>query len=235
MNFQQLHEQLRLELVRRISRGALSGSLLSRQTGLRTAHISNFLHSKRRLSLNALDSVLAAQSLTAEDLLSASREYLRSKKDLSQASRVPLVSDYVAMHEAQIREKSVSEMIPLPAEYLAHLQTRRTPGRRAWERFVAVRTDPTVTKSMMPAIRPHSILIIDRHYNSLTPYRPPAPNIYAVQHGAKLLFRYVAFQKNCLILRPHDIQYPVDLVELSAEESPGRFIVGRVCASIAEV
>src|ERR1700761_622624 len=133
MNFLQLHEQLRLELLRRISRGVLSGTLLARQTGLKAAHISNFLHRKRRLSLEALDRVLVAQSLTAEDLLSVSREHLRSKReDASQPSGVPLISQFVAMHEAQIRKSSVLELIQLPIGYLDHLRARRSPGRRSW-------------------------------------------------------------------------------------------------------
>jgi transcriptional regulator with XRE-family HTH domain len=236
MNFMQLHEQLRLELLRRISRGVLSGTLLARQTGLKAAHISNFLHRKRRLSLEALDRVLVAQSLTAEDLLSANRELLRSRREeATQPSGVPLVSQSVAMHEAQIRKSSILELVQLPFGYLDHLRARRLPGRRSWERFVAVRASYVQAEGMSPVIAPHAILIIDRHYNSLAPYRPPMPNIYAVQRGSVMLFRYVSLQNNSLVLRPHDIQHPIDLVELNTEESPGSFIIGRICVSIAEV
>jgi len=42
MNFTQMHERLRLELLRRIQRGTLSVSLLARQTGFGQAHLSNF-------------------------------------------------------------------------------------------------------------------------------------------------------------------------------------------------
>jgi len=234
MNFLQLHEQLRLELSRRIRRGVLTGTLLSHQTGLKTAHISNFLHRKRRLSLDALDRVLTVQSLTVQDLLSASHEHHRSKEDAPHPSAVPLVSQSVAMYEAEIRRTSVLELIQLPVGCLDHLRTRRSANRRSWERFVAVRASYAQAEAMMPAIAPHAILIIDRHYNSLLPYRAPAPNIYAVQHGAVMLFRYVSVQSSCLILRPHNLNHPVDLVE-SGEKSPGSFIVGRICVSLAEV
>src|SRR5580698_3427712 len=98
MNFSQLHEQLRLELLRRIARGVLSGTLLARQTGLRPAHISNFLHRKRRLSLDALDRVLSAQSITIEELLSpATRRDARSRgENAAQPHRIALVSQPVA-------------------------------------------------------------------------------------------------------------------------------------------
>ncbi len=74
MNFTQLHERLRMELQCRIDRGTLSVSLLSRQTGLGQAHLSNFLHCKRQLSLQALDRVLTAQHLAADDLLPVLRQ-----------------------------------------------------------------------------------------------------------------------------------------------------------------
>ena len=49
MKFLELHERLRLVTWRRIDQGVLSSSLLARQTGLAQAHISNFLHRRRRL------------------------------------------------------------------------------------------------------------------------------------------------------------------------------------------
>ena len=76
MNFTQMHERLRLEMLRRIQRGTASVSLLARQTGLGQSHLSNFLHCRRQLSLEALDRVLAAQHLTAADLLPAMRQAL---------------------------------------------------------------------------------------------------------------------------------------------------------------
>ena len=99
MNFSQLHEQLRLELLRRIERGVLTGTLLARQTGLKPAHISNFLHGRRNLSQSALDRVLAAQSFSIESLLPVAKEQnAQSKKsDPSLQFKVPLISQAMAM------------------------------------------------------------------------------------------------------------------------------------------
>src|SRR6202021_1624100 len=69
MNFQDLHELLRLELLRRIDRGVLTGSRLAQQAGFQQAHISNFLNKKRALSLEGLDRVLASQKLSIEHIL----------------------------------------------------------------------------------------------------------------------------------------------------------------------
>jgi len=237
MNFLQLHEQLRLELLRRIERGVLSGTLLARQTGLKSAHISNFLHSKRRLSLDALDRVLSAQSITIDELLPPSpRRNIRSgDENAAQSNRIVLVSQPAAMHEAQIRQSSILELIPLPPGYLDHLRTRRSQDRRSWDRFVAVRVSYAQAEAMAPAISPHAILVIDRHYNSMVSCHPPSPNIYAIRLGSALIFRYATLQRNNIILRPYKIEHPVDLIELKPEESPGGLIVGRVCVSLSEV
>lgn len=237
MNFSQLHEQLRLELLRRIERGVLSGTLLARQTGLKSAHISNFLHSKRRLSLDALDRVLSAQSITIDELLPPSpRRNIRSRdENAAQSNRIALVSQTAAMYEAQIRQSSILELIPLPPGYLDHLRTRRSQDRRSWDRFVAVRVSYAQAEAMAPAISPHAILVIDRHYNSMVSCHPPSPNIYAIQLGGALIFRYATLQRNNIILRPYKIEHPVDLIELKPEESPGSLIVGRVCVSLSEV
>ena len=54
MNFTQMHERLRLELLRRIQRGTVSVSLLARQTGLGQSHLSNFLRSRGTNSARAI-------------------------------------------------------------------------------------------------------------------------------------------------------------------------------------
>ena len=69
-----MHERLRLELLRRVQRGTVSVSLLGRQTGFGQAHLSNFLHSRRQLSLEAMDRILAAQHLTIADLLPSAQQ-----------------------------------------------------------------------------------------------------------------------------------------------------------------
>lgn len=226
-----------MELLRRIERGVLSGTLLARQTGLKPAHISNFLHRKRRLSLGALDRVLSTQSIAIEDLIARSpnRRPESQKQDAQSANNIALVSQSVAMYESQLRMSSVLELIHIPSGYLEHLRARRSPDRRTWERFVAVRANYLQAEVMIPAIVPHAILVIDRHYNSLVPYRPPMPSIYAMRRGSTLLFRYATLQGRSIILRTHKFEHPVELIEIKPEESPNSFIIGRICVCISEV
>src|ERR1700677_2991608 len=113
MNFTQMHERLRLELLRRIQRGSLSVSLLARQTGFGQPHLSNFLHSRRQLSLEALDRVLYTQHLTAADLLPV-LQLAGSFPLVDDESRIPIVSHAAALFEPNIRASVVQSMLHMP-------------------------------------------------------------------------------------------------------------------------
>lgn len=231
MNFSQLHERLRAELARRIDRGQLTGTLLARQTGLQPSHLSNFIRRKRSLSLSALDRVLAAQLLSLEDLLPDSS--MQSVFD--EASVVPLVSHETALHSPAINQSSVLDLIHLPAGALDQLRPRRTLSRREWQRFLAVRVTSVQARPMEPVLATGSIAVIDRHYNSLAPHHPARPNIYAVEANNILVFRYVSYEANRLVLRPRSIDSRVEILRLAPDEPPSSCIVGRLCLAITEL
>jgi hypothetical protein len=233
MNFTQMHERLRLELLRRIERGTLSVSLLARQTGFGQPHLSNFLHHRRQLSLEAIDRVLAAQHLTAADLLPVLRPPDSLPADW-EGSSVPVVTHHAALFEPHIRASQAQFLLHLPAGTLQSVRTRVSTTRRAWERFVAVRIPAADAPPMDPLVLPDAIALLDRHYTALTPYRVNRPNLYAVRHGAHLTLRYVDFVSNRLVLRPHNISYPVDLIEVDPDESPYDLIAGRVSLILNE-
>ena len=88
---------------------------------------------------------------------------------------------------------------------------------------------------MEPLLLPDALAVIDRHYNSLIPYRADRPNLYAVRDGAHLSLRYVDFTATRLVLRPLSIAFPVDLIEIDPEASPGEYIAGRVVMTVNEV
>ena len=234
MNFTQMHERLRLELLRRIQRGTVSVSLLARQSGLGQSHLSNFLHNRRQLSLEAIDRVLAAQHLTAADLLPAIHQATTLPAD-GESSMIPVVSHAAALFEPYIRPSAVQSMLHLPVGVLQTIRTRVSNPRRTWQRFVAVRIPAADALPMEPLVLPDAIALIDRHYNSLMPYRPNRPNVYAIRHGSHLTLRYVDFLSNRLVLRPHNIAFPVDLIEVDPGESSGDLIAGRVVLIINEL
>jgi len=233
MNFTQMHERLRLELLRRIQRGTLSVSLLARQTGFGQAHLSNFLHSRRQLSLEAMDRILAAQHLAAADLLPATWQ-AADLPDGEQGSSVPIVTHAAALFEPYIRSSATQGRLQLPSGILGATRARVSNPRRSWERFVAIRISAADALPMEPLLLPNAIALIDRHYNSLMPYRTDRPNLYAVRHGAHLTLRYVDFLSSRLVLRPHCIAFPVELIEIDPGDSPSDLIAGRIALILNE-
>lgn len=234
MNFTQIHERLRLEMLRRIQRGTLSVSLLSRQTSMGQSHLSNFLRGHRKLSLAAMDRILTAQHLTASDLLPV---MARTPKPAAteEEGAVPVVTHAAALFEPHIRPSAVQSMLYLPSGVLASIRSRSSNTHRAWQRFVAVRISAIDAPPMEPLVLPDATVLIDRHYNSFTPYRPYRPNLYAVRHDSHLKLRYVELELNRLVLRPLNIAYPVELIDADQWESPSEPLVGRVALIINDL
>jgi hypothetical protein len=238
MNFQDLHELLRVELVRRIELGALTGTGLARQAGFRQAHISNFLNRKRALSLEGLDRVLAAQHLSVEEILPlelGAGEPLPAIDPTDPIDAIPVVSPSTAMDDAVIRAASVVETIHVPASRLQDDRSRPSPKFAHWQRFLAIRADAQQAAAMEPMITVGAIVVLDRHYNSLAPYRAHQKTLYAVRCGAGLVLRYLEFDDGRLILRPLSPAFPVQLLALGSHETPADYIVGRVCLVISEL
>ncbi|GGH01644.1 hypothetical protein [Silvibacterium dinghuense] len=232
MNFSQLHERLRLHLANRIQRGLLTGAQLAAQAGLQPAHISNFLRRRRRLSLAALDRVLASQSLTVADFLPSLEEPLAHHVSLFH--HVPLVRDEPAMRSPVITRSMTLEIVEIPAGLLESLRPRRTVSRRDWHRFVAVRVSPDQASPMSPVLLPNAIVILDRHYNSLAPHRPPQPNLYGIRLDQSLAFRYISTDPRRMILRPYSLAWPVEVLEQDDLASRA-LIAGRVCLCISQL
>ena len=234
MNFTQMHERLRLELLRRIQRGTLSVSLLARQTGFGQSHISNFLRSRRQLSLEALDRVLVSQNISAWDLLpvnfNPAEAFPTEGKDT-----VPLVSHATALFEPFIRPSVVRSMLHVPPGLLDATPGRGPRSRKAWQRFVAVSIPAADALAMDPLVLPNAMVVIDRHYNSLFPCRSNRNNVYAVRNGHQLALRYLDFLVNRLVLRPHNLAVTVDLIDIPPGEAPGDFIAGRVMLILNEL
>lgn len=229
-----MHERLRLEVLRRIQRGSLSVSLLARQTGFGQSHLSNFLHCRRQLSLEAMDRILSVQQLCAADLLPAPRHNGHSFSSQETAS-VPVVSHNTALFEPSVRSGSVLSVLHLPQEVLRAARARATVSRRTWQRFVAVRISTADAEPMEPILMPEALLVIDRHYNSLARYRLQRPTLYAVRNGPRLAMRYLDFLSNRLVLRPGNAAFDVELLEAAPGESPNDLIIGRVACILNEI
>ena len=237
MKFLELHERLRLETWRRIDHGVLSTSLLARQTGLAQTHISNFLHRHRRLSLPALDRILLAEQLSVEELSAngSTTHHPPGPAFPESGDIVPIVSQLAAMTAPVITSRAILDSVRLPRGWLAGQPPRQAHSRRSWERFVAVRVAAAQALPMDPVLRVGSIVVLDRHYNSLVVLKPPHPNLYGVRFGTQLLFRHVAFESSRLVLRPRALESPLDVIELAPKEAPSDLLVGRVCLCLSQL
>jgi len=236
MNFNDLHENLRLEILRRIDRGTLSGSTLARATGFQQAHISNFINRKRLLSLDGLDRVLKAQNMTVLDILPADNSAFLSNhnKPVSMFHTVAVVTHSAAAYTPRIQSTDIMESVEIPDTVLHLTRSSPSPGRTSWQRFVAIRVDARQAAAMDPLLRTDLIAVIDRHYNSFAKYRSQLPTIYAVSDASSLHLCFLEFDANRLIVRPSNHQQPVHLVELSSGEKPSDRIVGRICYVLSE-
>jgi transcriptional regulator with XRE-family HTH domain len=228
MTFSQLHERVRVEVLRRIKREVLTASLLARKSGLRQPHISNFLRNKRRLSLPALDRVLTAIGLSVADLIA-----VPGRRPRPLAEGVPLVAHETAMSQDYIASVAVREYCFLPVAAVEQL--RAGPLRRGIqrERFVAIEVSEQQAASMRPILHAGSLAIIDRH--SLQPIAQAAGerHIYAVRYHQALHLCYVSLERNFLVLRPHSAEMPLQFLRIPLDASVEEYIVGRVCAVLS--
>jgi hypothetical protein len=119
--------------------------------------------------------------------------------------------------------------------FLRRVKERTIGARGTWKRFVLIKADAENALAMYPRIVPGATLLIDRHYNSLEPYRRREPNIYAVLKGKSLLVRYVEGQSGHLLLRPANNTSPLLSMAVESGRSASDPIIGRICHIGAEV
>jgi hypothetical protein len=232
MKFKLLQENLRETLCERIQQGELTGLTLARQTGFKQAHISNFLNRKRALSLEGMDRVLSVQHLSILDLLDPGEVNKRATilpPSNDEFQNVLLTDGTVAATRPLITSMNVKEILKFKKTFLKKLKTEVVGDREGWERFVAIKADGREGMSMYPRLLPGANLLLDRHYNSLKPYRKGELNMYAVLKNGSCTVKYVELAGNHLILRPHNQAYPIEVMTLEDRKPPSEYMVGRVC------
>ncbi len=220
MNFSQLHERLRVEVLRRIERQVITASHLARRAGLSQPLISNFLRSQRRLGPDNFDRVLAALDLSVERLGADAPPSAAAAGGPS----IPLVTQHVAIFEDRIHPTSVLDRVALPESILARPPR---PARRATrERFVAVAVTPAQAAPMDPVLLPGSVLVLDRHAGLPTP--SDVRGVYAVVRLGQLRFAYLSLERSLFVLRAHAPMFPVELVPVPPNMAASELVIGRV-------
>ncbi len=232
MDFRALQDNLRQLLLHRIHAGKLSGLQLARQAGFRQPHISNFLNSKRGLSLAALDRVLYVQHISVFDLLD--EEELNHHARLVPPARdefenVILVDADLAAFLPRFTREQVRDTFKVGKSFLRRLRPAMEGDRLRWQRFIFLRASAREGMSMYPRLLPGAYVLVDRHYNSLLPYHPNERNMYAVKQAGNCYFRYAEQKEAHLVLHPENRNYPAHAVPLAGKSSSD-YIVGRICS-----
>ena len=232
MTFRQLQENLRQIMRQRVKAGSLTGLKLSQQTGFQQAHISNFLNSKRSLSLEGMDKVLEVQKLSVLDLLDPKEVNKRASilpPSEGEFENVVLTDGAIAAGEPLITSERVQDILKFKKSFLKRLRSATEGMRDGWQRFVLVKVDARDGMSMYPRLLPGAMVLIDRHYNSLAPYKKGEPNMYAVRKDGGCTVKYVEVDGENLVLRPHNQAYPVSVIDVEEGKTVSDYIVGRVC------
>ena len=230
MNFSQLQERVRAELLRRIKQGPLTRVHIARRSGLSQPHISRFLQGKMNLSYESMDRLLAALHLSVESLLDGATAFPRcNADDLHDA-------DFLTPGDPLIVPNAVFE----PSTSLARRQAR--------ERWVALLLTAAHADPMRPALEAGDLVLLDRHSTapgpSPVPGTPPgsgpapaepasAPPVYALQlrRGATV-FRHIVIDRarGLFLLQPANHAYPVQAVPYARSGAADSPVLGRVVA-----
>ena len=232
MKFKALQENLRNKLWQRIGKGELTGLALASQTGFKQAHISNFLNRKRGLSLEGMDRVLTVQHISVLDLIDPAEVNKRASippPSDGEFDNVLVVDADVAASEPVIMNMMVKEILKFRTTFLRQLRPEMQGSRENWDRFVVIRVDAHQGMAMYPRLLPGATVLIDRHYNSLMPYRKDDANMYAVLGRAGCSVRYLEMAGNNLVLRPQNQAYPVEIVPMEIGKTASDYIIGRAC------
>ncbi len=236
MTIQDLQDNLRTHIRACIHRKEWTGSRLSGEAGFQQGHLSNFLNSRRGLSLEAMDRLLEALGIGVLDLV-----------DAGEIQRRAVLPDPVSSFEnvarvlpenaglARFTGDQILETQSFRKSFLRRLKPSDVAGRNDWLRFVLIKLDAKAARGMVPLEISEVTLLLDRHYNSLQPYRRLRPNLYAVSLPERCFLGYVSLTEDQLVLRPHDPRDAVEFVRIAPGRSYSEYILGRVCHLAVEV
>lgn len=236
MTFLTLQDQLREHIRARIRRRELTGSGLARAAGFPQGHLSNFLNFRRGLSLESMDRLLETLGIEVVDLVGIAE--IQRRAGLTGAhpasEQVPLVSvEHATL--ARFAPEQVLDSRAFSNQFLRRVRPCEHHHRDDWQRFVLIRLDAERTRDLFPSDAITATVLIDRHYNSLEPYRRLKPNLYVANLGQGCATGYLSLIDRSLVLRTHDPRGELQSVPVPAGHSYSQYIVGRIVHVALEV
>jgi hypothetical protein len=179
-----------------------------------------------------MDKVLTVQHLSVLDLIDPTEVNKRATvlpPSEDEFENVVVTDPRVAASEPLIMTMHVKDVLKFKKSFLKRLKDEMIGDRRGWERFVIIKLDAQAGMSMYPRTMPGSAVLLDRHYNSMAPYRKGDTTMFAVRKNGSCMIRYVEAADNQLVLRPHNPAFPIEMLTLEAGQKLANRIVGRVC------
>jgi len=209
----------------------LTGSGLSRQAGFQQGHLSNFLNSRRGLSVESMDRLLETLQIEVLDLVDAGEIQRRAllPSDGAGLESIAVVSVEHAARLPRFTSEQVGGTVTFRKTFLRRLRPNDVCDRGDWLRFVTITLDSKTVRALFPRSAAGATVLIDRHYTSLDPYRRHRPNLYAVRLQPRCASGYVSLAGDHVVLRPHNPQLPVELARIARTKRYSNYIVGRVC------
>jgi hypothetical protein len=230
LRFRDLQEALRELLWNRIDSGELTGKSLAKEIGFQQSHISYFLNRKRGLSLDAMDRILRAEDLSVLDLVPpdeiSQRATIPPPREDEYANVLLVGPQHAAMPLVHARD--VLEVVRFKQQFLRRMRPDPAADRSNWLRFVMLRPSRACCEAMAPRLTHNAHVLIDRHYNSLNPYRRGEHTMYAVLNGDTTVIRYVQSSEDRLALFPENRREGIKLLHVPQDMRPEELIVGRV-------
>ncbi len=237
MRLLDLQDRLRTHIRTRIGRHELTGSSLSRQAGFQQGHLSNFLNARRGLSLESMDRLLQTLELEVLDLVEAGEIQRRAWPPAAAGGleSIAVVSADDAARLPRFTPEQIGDGVSFRKTFLRRLKAKGECDRSDWLRFVAIKLGPRMARAIFPRSSYGATLLVDRHYTSLDPYRRQQPNLYLMRLHRYCAVGYVSPAGDCLVLRPHNPQLPVEVARIGRGGNYCDHIVGRVCHIALEV
>ncbi len=231
INFRGLQERLREQLLAHINAGELTGLQLARTTGFQQAHISNFLNRKRGLSLEAMDAILQATNISLPDLIADSSKPHRRAQSAAECGdfvSIPILEEHDCT-ATQVPKHPTRETIKIASSLVQRLHPSMHIPRPHWQRFIAIRIKPADVAAMAPRLTRGNIAVIDRHHNLPANRKSSIPDMFLVGSSAGFQVRYVETSGSSVLLRPHQPEFPCEVLCSRSGHDPLSAIIGRLC------
>jgi hypothetical protein len=141
---------------------------------------------------------------------------------------VVMVTPETAARQTFISAEHVVAIYKFRKSFMKKLRPALVRRKKEFRRFVLFKVDEYSGVGMYPRLQPGATVLIDRHYNSLAPYRAGEKSMYAVKKFDTAVIRYIDLREGHIALRPINPAYATEIIELRPGEAAEDYIVGRV-------